>query len=34
MGKAVIVMTHDQDIIQLSGVRHFKMDSGELSEVV
>jgi len=30
MGKAVIVMTHDQSIINLSGIRHFKMIAGEL----
>ena len=30
MGKAVIVMTHDQGIIKLPGVRHFKMIAGEL----
>ncbi|TFH09231.1 MAG: ABC transporter ATP-binding protein [Candidatus Thorarchaeota archaeon] len=34
MGKAVIVMTHDQGIITQSGVRRLKMDSGELSEHV
>ena len=34
MGKAVIVMTHDQGIIQHSGIRRFKMDAGELSEDV
>jgi putative ABC transport system ATP-binding protein len=30
MGKAVIVMTHDQGIIQQNGIRRFKMDTGEL----
>ena len=30
MGKAVIVMTHDEGIIQQSGIRRFKMDAGEL----
>ena len=34
MGKAVIVMTHDLGIIQQSGIRHFKMDAGELTEDV
>jgi putative ABC transport system ATP-binding protein len=34
MGKAVIVMTHDQGIIQQSGIRHFKMDAGELTDDV
>lgn len=29
-GKAVIVMTHDIDILQQSGIRRFKMDAGEL----
>jgi len=30
MGKAVIVMTHDQGIINQSGIRRFKMVAGEL----
>lgn len=30
MGKAVIVMTHDQGIIQQSGIKRFTMESGEL----
>lgn len=30
MGKAVIVMTHDEGIIQQAGIRRFKMDAGEL----
>jgi len=34
MGKAVIVMTHDEGIIKQPGIRRFKMDSGELSEDV
>ena len=34
MGKAVIVMTHDQGIIKQPGIRRFKMDAGELSEDV
>ncbi|MHA1287459.1 MAG: ABC transporter ATP-binding protein [Candidatus Thorarchaeota archaeon] len=34
MGKAVIVMTHDQGIVQQSGIRRFKMDAGELTEDV
>jgi putative ABC transport system ATP-binding protein len=34
MGKAVIVMTHDEGIIKLSGIRRFKMDNGELHENV
>ncbi len=29
-GKAVIVMTHDEGIVQQSGIRRFKMDAGEL----
>lgn len=34
MGKAVIVMTHDEGIIQQSGIRRFKMDAGELQSDV
>jgi len=34
MGKAVIVMTHDQGIITQSGIRRFEMVSGELVEHV
>lgn len=34
MGKAVIVMTHDEGIIQQSGIRRFKMDAGELTDDV
>ena len=34
MGKAVIVMTHDEGIIKQPGVRHFRMDAGELHENV
>ncbi|MFW9843279.1 MAG: ABC transporter ATP-binding protein [Candidatus Thorarchaeota archaeon] len=34
MGKAVIVMTHDEGIIKQPGIRRFKMDSGVLSEDV
>jgi putative ABC transport system ATP-binding protein len=34
MGKAVIVMTHDEGIIKQPGIRHFKMDAGELHEHV
>ncbi|TFG34702.1 ABC transporter ATP-binding protein [Candidatus Thorarchaeota archaeon] len=30
MGKAVIVMTHDQGIMQQSGIRRFTLDAGEL----
>lgn len=30
MGKAVIVMTHDEGIIKQSNIRRFKMDAGEL----
>lgn len=30
MGKAVIVMTHDEGIIQQAGIRRFTMDAGEL----
>ena len=30
MGKAVIVMTHDEGIIKQAGIRRFKMDAGEL----
>ena len=30
MGKAVIVMTHDQGIINQSGIRYYKMKAGEL----
>ncbi len=30
MGKAVIVMTHDQGIINQQGIRHFQMIAGEL----
>ncbi len=33
-GKAVIVMTHDERIINQSGVRRFKMESGELHDNV
>jgi len=31
MGKAVIVMTHDEGIIKQAGIRRFKMDEGELT---
>ena len=34
MGKAVIVMTHDQGIITQSGIRRFTMVDGELKENV
>jgi len=34
MGKAVIVMTHDQGIINQSAIRRFEIDSGELVEHV
>jgi putative ABC transport system ATP-binding protein len=33
MGKAVIVMTHDQGIITQTGIRHLKMVAGELKLV-
>lgn len=33
-GKTVIVMTHDQDIINKQGARHFTMENGELKQNV
>jgi lipoprotein-releasing system ATP-binding protein len=33
-GKTLIVMTHDEDIINRKGVRHFIMKNGELNQNV
>ena len=33
-GKTVIVMTHDEGIINREGVRHFTMENGELNQNV